>query len=131
MENISAKEIAMRLECLYRNKVMTYPRYQDMVNGCQRWFKDQFESNEEFQNRYLISDLAFVNILAACLKSNRRMIDFLSVCNPWAFWHFELSIRESIQTLKAQGTNTFYSVPNSDSSFLKKFSLPSHLTHIK
>lgn len=131
MENISAKEIAVRLESLYKKEVESCLKYQTLVHGCKRWFSEKFDTPEQFRREFSTSDLAFVNILAACLKSNRRMIDFLSVCNPWAFWHFELSIRESIQTLKAQGTNTFYSVPNSDSSFLKKFSLPSHLTHIK
>lgn len=124
MQSVSAKVIAMRLECLYRNKVMSYPRYQDMVNGCQRWFNDQFESNEEFQNQYLISDGAFVNVLASCLGSERRMLDFLCVCNVWAFWHFHLSIHESIKKLKLQEARTYYLAPSSDVQFLKKFALP-------
>ncbi len=119
----TSKEIAKRLEKIYKEKICFYDKYKEICAGCNRWFSSAFDSPKEFQEKHLTTDSSFVNILASCLKSKRRMLDFLCVCNPWALWHFDISMRESIQRLKSEGDKSSYSMPTSDVHFLKNFSL--------
>ncbi len=123
MMRVTAKEIAKRLEKIYKEEIRSYGKYEEICKGCNGWFSSAFDSPKEFQKKYLTSDFSFVNILASCLKNERRMLDFLCVCNPWALWHFDISLRESIEKLKGEGSKSSYSVPTSDVHFLKKFSL--------
>lgn len=123
MIQASAKEIAKRMERIYKEKILSFDKYGEICKGCRHWFSSEFDSQEEFQERYAAFDFSFVNMLASCLISERRMLDFLCVCNPWALWHFDISLQKSIKELKSEGDKSSYSIPTSDVHFLKDFSL--------
>lgn len=121
MNRVSSVEIAQRLEKLYTQNVKTIPKYKDLVHGCKVYFSRAFENEAEFNEKYMLTDSSFANILGGCLKSKQRTQDFLLVCNCWAFWHFDLTVHDSIRQLKAQGADTFHLAPTSDVQFFKKF----------
>ena len=123
MTEISAQEVANRLKLIYDEQILSCGKYLEICNGCRQWFSTEFDNPNEFQKRYIITDYSIVNILSLCLKSKRHMSDFLSICNPWALWHFDISIHKSILGFQEQGIVMQYSAPISDVQFLKRFAL--------
>lgn len=120
MNRLSALVIAYRLR-----ELVAHNFFCQAFTGDVRYVREHLaeigETSESLMEQYEYHLQAFVQISARFIGNKGQMEDLVLISDPFVIYGFDAVYHRTIKILEAEGETQYYSVPDGDKAFFKKF----------